>query len=499
MKLNVLLALVFLLICDLAHANQSPILLDTMNIPAEDVIDPEIFLENLPTLNKLSEVKDTIYLKPDYQIINKNNSAASSENLPVKQDVNNFISEDAVPLFKLPTNLVPVKIDTLLLMDNPFFIDLVYMGYHQKFNWTYNPDFRLMYYGRPASTLNDALLLPIKMQSAEDIIAELRSNARNEITRKSVNLYIMSFDQLPDPKGNKNIFIEGKPLEKIQFANENKQASPKKLYVKREKLGSWFHKANALAQFSENTVSENWYQGGSNNVAVLGILSGQLNYDNKKNIQWENYGEWRMGFNSVEGDTLRMLSTNDDVFKINSKLGIKAGGNFFYSGSVDFYTQFFQSYKGINSTLLKTAFLTPVRVNIGVGMDYKYKKIFSLMVAPVAFKYIYMRDSVRLNPNLFGIEKGQNQLKEIGSSFKAQFSYPITREIQLDSRLSYYTNYKSVEIDWEIVCNMTINRFLSTRISINPRFDDSVILPNGDTAEWQFKQLISVGFAHRFR
>lgn len=193
-----------------------------------------------------------------------------------------------------------------------------------------------------------------------------------------------------------------------------------------------------------------------------------------------------------------MLSTNDDVIKINSKLGIKAGGNWFYSGSVDFSTQLFSSYKGINSTVKKTSFLTPVRLNIGVGLDYKYKKIFSLMLSPVSFKYIYLDDNL-VDPKLFGIQTGKHELTEIGSSFKATYSYAPVREIQLDSKFSFYTNYQKVEIDWEMVCNFTINRFMSTRISFNPRYDNTVIEKAGERAKIQYKQLLSVGFSHKFK
>ena len=90
-------------------------------------------------------------------------------------------------------------------------------------------------------------------------------------------------------------------------------------------------------------------------------------------------------------------------------------------------------------------------------------------------------------------------MSEFGSSLKAIFSYVPSREIQIDSKLSFYTNYQKVEIDWEMVCNMTINRFLSTRISINPRYDNTVILPIDEKAKIQFKQLVSVGFSHKFR
>jgi hypothetical protein len=151
--------------------------------------------------------------------------------------------------------------------------------------------------------------------------------------------------------------------------------------------------------------------------------------------------------------------------------------------------------------VMKTTFLTPIRVNIGVGFDYKYKKIFSIMFSPVSYKYIYLneRDPAKINPNIFGIKKDEHILSEMGSSFRAVYSYSPTREIQLDSKLMFYTNYENVEIDWELICNFTINRFMSTRISFNPRYDNTVIEKNGDKAKIQLKQLLSIGFSHKFR
>jgi len=414
--------------------------------------------------------------------------------------VNRAALKDTLKWFKQLKNIAPIHIDTLILQCNPFYIDLVYKNPPLNFNWNLSSEFRTLYYSSQPSSLTFNTYDLIKTTTSEQFIYMLRNETRRNISRTSADLYAFTFDQLPDPEGNRNHLIHAKKIEKIHFVDDNNEQeyTKRRIIIEKPQLGPWQHKANALAQFSQNAVSSNWYQGGTNNLSVLGILSGQLNYDDKKSIQWENSAEWRIGFNTVAGDTLRMLSTNDDVVKINSKLGIKAGGNWFYSGSVDFSTQLFSSYNGINSSEKKTAFLTPIRLNIGVGLDYKYKKIFSIMVSPVSFKYIYLNNT-SLDPKLFGINTGDHELTEIGSSFKALFSYAPVREIQLDSKFSFYTNYQKVEIDWEIVCNFTVNRFMSTRISFNPRYDNTVIQKAGDKAAIQYKQLLSVGFSHKFR
>jgi hypothetical protein len=497
MKFKVFSTFVFLLFMVNAYAVQPSNQVGDAIVSKPEIINTDSFLQAV--------LKDTV---PPVKLSKPHSTKINSHHKAGNNRVNLSAIETPLVLIKSQnfdstihvTKVMDAKVqkvDSLLLLANPFLIELVYSGLPFDFNWNTTPDYRALYYGGKPATIADGLLKPIKTQTADETIDELRRVTRDEITRRATYLYVANFDELPDPGGYKNYVINDKKINKVKFIDDKDEfnRNQRRLVVRREHLGPWTHKANALAQFSESVISGNWYQGGNSNIAILGILSGQLNYDNKKNIQWENSAEWRIGFNSVAGDTLRMLSTNDDVVKINSKLGIKAGGNFFYSGSIDFSTQLFHSYNGVNSTVMKTSFLTPVRLNIGVGLDYKYKKIFSLMVSPVAYKYIYVSDNVHVNPNLFGVKKGENHLGEIGSSFKAILSYPLSREIQLDSKFSFYTNYQKVEIDWEMVCNLVINRFMSTRISFNPRYDNTVI---GSKADVQFKQLISVGFSHKF-
>lgn len=458
---------------------------DSIHIIKQEILDPDSLLD--------IHTQKTKNAKTPAQI--------TADKKKLAEDFEKRVSELAVRYYKLPTDIEPAKIDSLVLLSNPFFIDLVFMGYPVDLSSDLKPNLQYLYLGKNPVKLTEATIIPIKSQTPEQIIADLRKEARSYISRTASNLYVLTYDELPDPNGTKSHIIEGKSIQDIRFVDDNQvlNAGTRKIYIKKEQLGPWQHKASGLAQFSQNYVSPNWYQGGNSNVAILGILTGQLNYDDKKAIQWDNNAEWRMGFNSVDGETIRPLSTNDDVLKINSKLGLKAGGDWFYSGSVDFSTQFFHSYKGINSMVMKTSFLSPVRLNISVGLDYKYKKTFSLMLSPVSYKYIYVNDIVNVNPNLFGVKTGEDHLREIGSSFKAIYSLPVTKEIQLDSKLSFYTNYQKVEIDWEVVCNMTINRFLSTRISINPRYDNTVIEVPGENAKLQFKQLLSVGFSHKFQ
>lgn len=490
MKLKVFSTVLFLLVQFGIYAHTKAVNDSTVQAGLEEVYDLDSMLDNLAddSVHKAALIGDTVktkykFTEPELAPVEKADTSLQF------YDIYRMISDN---------NL---KVDTLLLQANPLFIDLVYKEIKNSLNIKENLFPYTYFFGVKPLTMVQRIYKPIEVPAAEKIINDLRFATTRDFALNSPKLFAFKFEKLPGTQEVKSQMINGHVLDKVQFVDKKQiSARDNKLVVKKIEVSPWTSKANILTQFSQNIVSDNWYQGGNSNMAVLGVLSGQMNYDNKKNVQFENNAEWRMGFYFVDDSTaLRKINTNNDILKINSKLGYKINGNWFYSGSIEFSTQFLNNYKAVNSDVLKASFLTPVRLNVGVGLDYKYKKMFSLALSPVSYKYIYIHETDEnvVNPNLFGIEKGKNELREIGSSFKAQLAYSPVREIQIDSKLSFYTNYEKVEIDWEIIGNFTINRYLSTRLSLNPRYDNTVILAAGEKAKLQFKELLSFGFSYK--
>ena len=272
----------------------------------------------------------------------------------------------------------------------------------------------------------------------------------------------------------------------------------KKLAVKGYQR-KWYKELTIMLQLTQNYLTKNWYTGGSSSFSTLGIISGKLEYNDLKKITWENTLEWRSGAAMNDADTLRKISTNEDVFKLYSKFNYKAVSKLYYSASAEFVTQFFDNYKDINSNVLVTTFFSPVRFNLNAGIDYKPVKGLSIALSPMSFKFVYVSDTLRIKQTDFSIPVGQKSLKEIGSSLRIEYSYKPVREFALDTKMYLYTNYKKVEFDLEVVANLIISRYFSTRISLHPRYDNTVILTGDEHAKLQFKEFVSVGFTHRFK
>lgn len=64
--------------------------------------------------------------------------------------------------------------------------------------------------------------------------------------------------------------------------------------------------------------------------------------------------------------------------------------------------------------------------------------------------------------------------------------------MQWVGRIYYFTDYTSTQVEWENTFNLSINRYLSARVFLYPRFDDSRKRKD-DQSNFEFNELLSLG------
>lgn len=325
-------------------------------------------------------------------------------------------------------------------------------------------------------------------------IAAIRRNARRYITMYHADLYTA----VSDPNRLKDVEIGHGKVQRaiVRDIQEDALDAARAL---RDMNSPWRRQANLSLQLTQNYATENWHQGAANAFAMLWAAKAFANY-NKGNLSWENNAEWRVGVSTVSGDTLRKMNTTDDIFQIYSKFGYQVHKHWYVSMFADFRTNFFPNFQK-NSNHLNTTFLTPIRYNMGLGIDYKPLKGLSVNISPVTYKLTYAlnTDVERIDVNELGIETGNNMLNEVGSSVRVEWKWRPLREIELETKFYFFTNYKKVETELEIDVDFYINKYMSAKILLHPRYDGTVESTTDDKSRLQFKELISVGFAHTFR
>lgn len=261
----------------------------------------------------------------------------------------------------------------------------------------------------------------------------------------------------------------------------------------------WKHTFSSSVQVSQAYISDNWYQGGESNFNLISDQLYNVSFDNKKKLIFTTSVQWKLGLNTAASDTVHKLRVNEDLFQINSKFGVKAFKDWYYTVSMQFKTEFFNSFES-NSNNQITSFFSPGELNIGLGLSYNRKiepRKFeaSIMFAPLSYnlKFALKQDLAAKA----GIPDGKLFVNQVGSSVEANFKWEFYRNLSWNARVFYFTNYKYIQSDLETGLNFAFNRYFSTRIYLHARYDDS-IAPNKHGNHLQFKELLSFGFNYKF-
>lgn len=207
----------------------------------------------------------------------------------------------------------------------------------------------------------------------------------------------------------------------------------------------------------------------------------------------------KLGFQSSHNDDEHKYKTNSDLIRMTNKLGIRAVKHWYYTMMLQSWTQFYRGYKA-NDPKIYSDFMSPFESVLSIGMDYQYntknnKFRVNATLSPLALKLKYVgRPSLVTS---FGINKGHHAKWEYGSNITINYNWNIVKNVSWAGRIYYFTDYSKSQIEWENTFNLTINKYLSARLFLYPRYDDSVNRKEGDSY-FQFNELLSLGLNVNF-
>ena len=125
---------------------------------------------------------------------------------------------------------------------------------------------------------------------------------------------------------------------------------------------------------------------------------------------------------------------------------------------------------------------------------------FSANVAPVGMDFVYSYTD-DIDKGRIGLKPDQRYRFRYGSSVRLDLNWDFSSTLNWTSRLFYNTSYKHVEMEFDNTLSYSFNQFFSLRMTLNTRFDDSVILPAGEVKSLktllQYNELLSIGFAYK--
>lgn len=266
----------------------------------------------------------------------------------------------------------------------------------------------------------------------------------------------------------------------------------------------WLHKVSTQLQFSQAYVSPNWYQGGNNYLAMLFNFNWnvQLNQVYHPNLLFQSDLSYKVAFSSNPKGNLHKYTISEDIFQYNLNTGIKAAKHWFYSYNLQFKTQFFNNFEE-DSYTRTAAFLSPADLNMGLGMSYNYSNKLktlqlTLTISPLSYNLkACLKPNDIINHATYGIAADKHTKSEVGSNIEYTMDWRVTANISYKTRLFMFSNYKYFLGDWQNTISFDINKFLSTQIFVNLRYDGSTE-SYGKWKKFMMRELLSFGLSYTF-
>ena len=311
-----------------------------------------------------------------------------------------------------------------------------------------------------------------------------------------------------------------------------------------EKPTYWTNTLLTNINFGQTWLSQ-WAAGGYNSVSLAANVDASANYAKGK----------LLGTNRLQLDYGLLYSADKPIFQKNkdriyfeSKWGYETPiKHLAYSASFDFKTQFNNNYdyktptdaqfaahgddvaaawKEAAKGNLKSGFLSPAYINLGLGLLWTPKPWFSLNVAPLtggvvivnepSLRYTYGMDLIpgssytdkktAFEANAY--DQFRNVRYELGAQIKADAAWVINDNFSYTTQVALFYNYLKPKVEpritWDNKVFWKLTKFFAFTVSTNLIYDPLVLVRDTDkdgkpdAKGVQFKEFAEFGFTYTF-
>ncbi len=256
--------------------------------------------------------------------------------------------------------------------------------------------------------------------------------------------------------------------------------------------------------FSQVSLT-NWAAGGENSLSANGLLRLTAIYTKNKSV-WDSY--FLAGYGLMkQGD--RALIKNDDRMELFSKYGYQAGKSWYYTGVINFRSQFGKGYSDpFEQTTKISDFFSPAYLTASLGMDYKPNQYFAIFISPATLKMTFVNDDSLSTAGAYGVDPGENFRAEGGGFVKAIFKKDsLIKNVNLSTTVDLFSNYfdhpERIDVNWEVFIAMKLTRLLTVTLNTQLLYDYDIKFANEENPlmleeRVQFKEVFGLGLSYNF-
>ena len=266
------------------------------------------------------------------------------------------------------------------------------------------------------------------------------------------------------------------------------------LFAQTEPVDTSWKKGGFIGlNFSQVSLS-NWAQGGDNSVALSSTTNLFANYVKGK-VDWQNSLDMAYAMVQTGNDNLKK---SDDKIDLTSKYSRKFSDHWLLGILFNFKSQFAEGFNYPDDSNIVSKFFSPAYITLSPGLTYKPIDYFEVLISPATGKWTFVNDKSLSDAGAYGVDPGKTVRTEFGAYLNMKFKKDIMENVNFISKLELFDSYankdKAVEIDvnWENILTMKVNRFITASISTQLIYDADII------ERTQFKESIGVGFGYKF-
>ncbi len=310
------------------------------------------------------------------------------------------------------------------------------------------------------------------------------------------------------------------PITKI-IIPETKLFVPLKIQTKTYSLPfSFWSKKNSLGFDISEVAFVNWSAGGTSSIS--GLFKGKFHrVYARSNYNWSNELIVKYGLNKQDGIAIRKT---EDAIQLNSTFGYRKDtiSNWYHSAKFNFNTQFTNGYAYPNTEKAISKPFAPAYIFVGAGAEHIDKeKKRTFYISPFTFKTTLVLDQRLANQGAFGVIKatydtdgnllteGEKSKMELGFLITNKYKKEIFKNINLENRLSLYSDYinrfGNIDIDCDFQVELVVNQYVKANIGAHVIYDDDIkskreieSIQVTEGPKTQLRQAIGVGIEYIF-
>ena len=304
----------------------------------------------------------------------------------------------------------------------------------------------------------------------------------------------------------------------------------------------WTNNLNTTLNFAQTSFTS-WAAGGNNNYTLNSIIRGNANWAREKKY-WNNHLEFDYGF--LYSQDKPIVQKNVDRTFITSTWGYKVKEKLNYTATFTFLNQASNGWnyptpateegeepsvrQWKDARILKSGFLSPAYVTLGLGMAWVPNKWLTVNFSPLTGSTtIVGNEKLRKNYGMarrkkfedvgqFPDEKDQDgkyfitgkyyrpATFALGAQLTANVKFKINSNFDVNSNLILFSNYlknpQNFRVNWDNTIVWKFAKFFSFNIITNLIYDDTILIvdddfPNGHKTV-QLKEFSQFGFTYSF-